>query len=114
MDNSFGKRFHIKSKNDFIGILKNGKSVKDRFYYCKFIENDLGYNRLGILIKKKLGNAVERNYEKRVLREFFRLNKECLNSGCDVVISVYDRKGSFAEKKGAFERILLKIQQNDN
>ncbi len=37
--------------------------------------NRLNIPRLGIIVSKKVGNAVKRNRVKRVVRAFFRLNK---------------------------------------
>ncbi|MEN8153130.1 MAG: ribonuclease P protein component [Acidobacteriota bacterium] len=43
------------------------------FYYIK---NDLPYHRFAVSVNRKIGNAVERNYIKRKMRELYRLNKE--------------------------------------
>lgn len=53
-----------------------------------FMPNRLGYPRLGIVVSKKTARrAVARNYMRRVLREWFRLNREQLG-GLDLVVKV--------------------------
>jgi len=42
--------------------------------------------RIGITIPKKAGNAVQRNRWKRWIRESFRLQRENLPSGYDIVV----------------------------
>lgn len=41
--------------------------------------------RLGLAVSKKVGRANVRNRVKRVLREFFRLNRPTLPNGFDIV-----------------------------
>jgi ribonuclease P protein component len=50
--------------------------------------NTLGYPRLGIVVSKKSARlAVARNYMRRVLREWFRLNRDMFG-GIDLVVRV--------------------------
>jgi ribonuclease P protein component len=48
--------------------------------------NSNGVKRLGITVTKKTGNAVFRNRMKRLIREFFRRNKDLFPAGYDVVV----------------------------
>jgi ribonuclease P protein component len=48
-------------------------------------ENDLNRPRLGLTVSRKVGNAVQRNRWKRVLREAFRRHKSELPQGLDLV-----------------------------
>ena len=42
--------------------------------------------RLGVIASKRVGNAVRRNYGKRVIRSIFRQNEAAVPAGIDVVI----------------------------
>lgn len=48
--------------------------------------------RLSVIASRRVGNAVKRNYGKRMLREIFRNNQAALPSHTDVVIVL---RGSF-------------------
>lgn len=47
---------------------------------------DRATNRLGLVVTKKLGSAVQRNRIKRVLREVFRRNRALFPLGVDLVV----------------------------
>lgn len=62
------KLYIVKSERDFEKIIKTGTKAKNRSYILYYIENNLPYNRYGISVGKKLGNAVYRNKYKRKIR----------------------------------------------
>jgi ribonuclease P protein component len=49
------------------------------------LENRAGLTRLGIAVSRKVGKAFVRNRIKRMIREYFRLNKHRLPPGADLV-----------------------------
>ena len=85
---SKGRRLHL--KNDFQQIIQGGKRIQGCglvLWYKPFPGSDENNRRLGIVISRKLGNAVVRNRIKRLLREAFRLNWEDLQSGVDYIFN---------------------------
>ncbi|NJL31373.1 MAG: ribonuclease P protein component [Phycisphaerales bacterium] len=51
--------------------------------------NELTHSRLGLSVSRAVGNAVQRNQIKRLLREAFRLLQHELPAGYDFIIVVY-------------------------
>lgn len=49
------------------------------------------HNRIGITVSHRTGNAVERNRIKRIIREYFRHNKEIISGPKD--INIIAKKG---------------------
>jgi ribonuclease P protein component len=96
------KQESVKKENEINKIFKEGKSVKGKFYICRYINNDFNYSRFCIVVNKRIGNAVARNYEKRILREFFRQSRSVITNHIDLVIIVIYKIGTVQEKKKTF------------
>ena len=57
-------------------------------YGLIFLANARKYNRLGISVHRKAGNAVRRNRIKRLVREVFRLHRDQFPPFADIVLTV--------------------------
>ena len=58
----------IKKNVEFNKVIEEGQVIKSDSLTLHFLENKLGYTRIGISIPKKCGNAVVRNRIKRQIR----------------------------------------------
>lgn len=76
----------LKKNIDFQKAYKEGKSKANKYLVMYVLKNDLGRNRLGIQVSKKVGNSVVRHHLTRLIRESYRLNAEMFNSGLDIVV----------------------------
>lgn len=74
-----------------------------------FLKNDLPYNRIVFTFSKKYGNAVQRNYSRRLSRETYRLIRDKLRIGYDLVLLVYPGKDSFAFRAEQLNILFSKI-----
>jgi ribonuclease P protein component len=82
----FGKKERVRRRKDYLNIYKRGRRIHSDNFTVILSPNPSGEKRLGIAVSKKVGNAVKRNRIKRLLREFFRLNKDQLPDSKDMVI----------------------------
>ena len=76
----------LKKNADFQNLYKSGKSFANKYLVMYVKENDLGINRIGISVSKKVGNSVVRHRLKRLIKESYRLHEDTFNSSLDVVI----------------------------
>ncbi len=103
----------LKKKKDFERIFNQGKSFKHDCLVLRILENDLGYNRFGFVVSKKVSKkAVVRNRIKRMLREIVRQGDVKIKEGFDIVvialIGIENKK--FQEIKKEFLNLILKTK----
>ena len=101
----------VKNNYEFDSIIKKGKYQKNNEFIIYYIDNDKEYSRFGISVGKKIGNAVTRNYYKRILRNICDKNKNLYSKGKDYIIIV--RKGTvllnYEEINNSFVTLIKKI-----
>jgi ribonuclease P protein component len=85
-DQSYRKLERITKHSRYRAIYAQGVWRSSRYFTAITCINDKEVRRLGITVTKKAGNAVQRNRIKRLIREFFRLNKCFFPIGYDVVV----------------------------
>ncbi|MDR0599644.1 MAG: ribonuclease P protein component [Treponema sp.] len=101
VDRRFRRREHLKKKVEIAGVFKKGRAVSCSGAKLFFLNNELPHNRVVITFARKYGNAVERNRARRLNREAYRLMRENLKTGYDLVILIYPRL--FPKENGKVE-----------
>ena len=79
------KKEILRKKDDFQAIYKAGKSVPARYVVLFYRKNDLPYSRTAFLASKKVGNSIQRNRAKRLMKESYRLNADRFLDGYDFI-----------------------------
>ena len=94
----------LKNSRDFSQVYNHRKSLANKYLVMYIKPNDLMYSRIGISVSKKVGNSVVRHRITRLLRESYRLNRNIIKEGYDIVVVARNTaKGkSFHEIESAF------------
>ena len=81
------KRFNsIKKNSDFQRVYKTGKSYANKILIMYVIKKGTNDTRIGISVSKKVGNSIIRHRVTRLVRESYRLNKDIVQTGLDIVV----------------------------
>jgi ribonuclease P protein component len=88
---TFTRGERLLKPKEYQGVRKGGKRHITASFVIHVLPKEHGTTKLGLSVSSSVGGAVRRNRIKRLLREFFRLNKARLPTSSDILISV--RKG---------------------
>jgi ribonuclease P protein component len=81
-------------------------------FFLYFLKNSRPGSRFAISVNRKIGNSVQRNYIKRKMKEWFRLNRFLLDDSYDLWVSVKKKfaRDDAAQAESLFLDALVKIK----
>ena len=79
------KKEVLRRKDDFKRIYKKGSSVGEKYVVLFYKRNGLSYNRTAFLASKKVGNSVQRNRARRLMKESYRNLFSEIKEGNDLI-----------------------------
>lgn len=76
----------LKKNRDFQKVYRKGISYGNKYLVMYLLKNELGRNRIGISVSRKVGNSIIRHRITRLIRESYRLQEDNFQCGYDIVI----------------------------
>ena len=75
----------LRKQKDFNRVYKKGKSRGGKYVVVLYRKNNLGYTRTAFVSSKKVGNSVERNRSRRLMKESYYSLRDKIKKGYDIV-----------------------------
>jgi ribonuclease P protein component len=101
----FKRDERLKRREEIQAVFNHREAVSCSGVKLFRLENGLVHNRIAFTFARKFGNAVERNRARRVGREAYRLLKNRLKSGYDLVLLMYPGKDFLADRIDQLETL---------
>lgn len=114
MNFRFTKTERLTRKKEFEKVFHEGKVFKNDKVVFYVMPNNIQNSRLGLVVSKKVGNAVRRNRAKRLLREAYRLNKHLLTTHVDIIViprHPFSSDLKLSDIESGFKKLLLQINE---
>jgi len=103
----------LRKRTDFSAIYNKGKSLGERYVVLFYRKNNLPYKRIAFLASKKVGNSVERNRARRLMKESVRTSQVELPDGVDYIFiarnTILNR--NYADVKKSIEAAIKRVKK---
>lgn len=100
------KQYRLKKTFEIEKLIKKRKRFGNSYFVIYYNCSSIGATRVAFSVSKKIGNAVTRNKQKRILREIIRKNIKDINN-LDILIVQKIKALDLSMKQKEYE--LLKI-----
>lgn len=98
------RELRLRHRLDFQKLRQSGQQFRNKDTMLQITPNSLGHNRYGIIVSKRLGNAVQRNRIRRQLKAILTQRHPHLRQGYDTVWIA--RQSCTGKPHGALLRIV--------
>ena len=103
------KQYILKKNHDIDSLVKNKQSVGNTKYAIYYRKSES--LQIVVSVSKKLGKAVERNYQKRVIKEILRKNIELIPTiNMLIVVKKQSMELSYVDKEKEILSLIRKIK----
>jgi len=92
----FPQKEKLKRRNQIQEVFSRRKGVSCAGARLLMLQNGLSYNRIAFTFSRKYGTSVERNHSRRLSREVYRLLRNDLKKGYDLVLHVNPGRDVFS------------------
>jgi ribonuclease P protein component len=110
------RRFRLTSTRDFLRVRRLGKSYAHPLLVLVALPNELGTSRFAVSAGRSVGNAVQRNRAKRLIRESVRPLIPRIKPGWDLLFLARQSLGEaeFLQAQKALIQLLQRSHLVDN
>lgn len=112
---SFSKKAKLIKTDEFSSVFNFRKRISTQHLALHYLPNHQQHARLGLVVGKKVAKrAVDRNYMRRVLREYFRLHQHEITHA-DIVIRVQKKFSGldFDSISHQLDELMLKLNRKN-
>ncbi len=108
---SFKKTVRLLKRSEFLRLSSFGEKIQNKYFIAVFTTGRFEEPRLGVTVSKRVGKAVTRNRIKRLVREYFRLEKHHIGNWDINIIAKKNVAGlSTAQIYSYLQKLFDKIQ----
>jgi len=108
IDRRFPRKEKLKGRDEIREVFNRKKGISCGGAKLFLLPNGLAHNRIAFVFSRKFGNAVERNRSRRLSREAYRLLRNELRKGYDMVLLVYPGRDIFSVRMEQLRQLFFR------